>query len=202
MDTDLEWVAPDAPVEEVGRRMLARHPRFVLVGDRTARRAEGLVTRMQVLRHLHGRLTEEGEAVDRRALHQPTERREVAKLLAERLPPALQPRVEAAAEVSRELGVPVYLVGGLVRDLVGNARSQAMVTAIVQLAQTMRLKTTAECVESESILSAVGQLGVTYGQGFAIGRPRALEIVLQELLRGAPGIVRSSGSPRMARGAH
>jgi EAL domain-containing protein (putative c-di-GMP-specific phosphodiesterase class I) len=66
----------------------------------------------------------------------------------------------------------------------------------------MRLKTTAECVESESILNAVGQLGVTYGQGFAIGRPRALEIVLQELLRGAPGIVRSSGSPRMARGAH
>jgi len=34
------------------------------------------------------------------------------------LPPALGPRVEAAAAVSRELGVPVYLVGGLVRDLV------------------------------------------------------------------------------------
>jgi diguanylate cyclase (GGDEF)-like protein len=89
--------------------------------------------------------------------------------------------------------------GGLVRDLVGNSRSQAMVTAIVQLAQSMRLKTTAKCVESEAILSAVGQLGVTYGQGFAIGRPRALEIVLQELLRGAPGIVRNSASPRMAR---
>ena len=28
----------------------------------------------------------------------------------------------------------------------------------------------------------------TYGQGFAIGRPRPLEIVLQELLRGAPGV--------------
>jgi EAL domain-containing protein (putative c-di-GMP-specific phosphodiesterase class I) len=91
--------------------------------------------------------------------------------------------------------------GGLVRDLAGNGRSQSMVTAIVQLAQTMRLKTTAECVESEGILNAVAQLGVTYGQGFAIGRPRALEIVLQELLRGAPGIVRNSASPRMARHA-
>lgn len=89
--------------------------------------------------------------------------------------------------------------GGLIRDLVGNARSQAMVTAIVQLAQTRRLRTIAECVESEAILAAVGQLGVDYGQGFAIGRPRPLEIVLQELLRGAPGVVRSSGSPRMAR---
>jgi diguanylate cyclase (GGDEF)-like protein len=80
--------------------------------------------------------------------------------------------------------------GGLVRDLVGNQRSQAMVTAIVQLARAMNLKTTAECVESEAILAAVGQLGVDFGQGFAIGRPRPLEQVLQELLRGSAGVVR------------
>lgn len=92
--------------------------------------------------------------------------------------------------------------GGLVRDLAGPdpaGRSQAMVTAIVQLAQAMKLKTTAECVESNGILSTVGQLGVDYGQGFAIGRPRALEVVLQELLRGAPGVTRISGSPLMSR---
>jgi EAL domain-containing protein (putative c-di-GMP-specific phosphodiesterase class I) len=76
-----------------------------------------------------------------------------------------------------------------------------MVAAIVQLARTMNLRTTAECVESDAILSAVGRLGIDYGQGFAIGRPRALELVLQELLKGAPGVVRSSGSPRMARHA-
>jgi diguanylate cyclase (GGDEF)-like protein len=76
--------------------------------------------------------------------------------------------------------------GGLVRDLAGNARSRAAVTAIVQLSQSMKLQTTAECVETETILAAVGQLGVTYGQGFAIGRPRPLEIVLQELLRSGP----------------
>jgi EAL domain-containing protein (putative c-di-GMP-specific phosphodiesterase class I) len=63
----------------------------------------------------------------------------------------------------------------------------------------MKLKTTAECVESESILHAVSKLDVDYGQGFAIGRPRALELVLQELLRGAPGVTRVSGSPLMAR---
>ena len=87
--------------------------------------------------------------------------------------------------------------GGLIRDLAGNARSRAMVTAIVQLSQSMKLQTTAECVESESILSAVGQLGVTYGQGFAIGRPRPLEIVLQELLRSGPAP--RSGSTRPSR---
>ncbi len=89
--------------------------------------------------------------------------------------------------------------GGLVRDLASNARSQAMVTAIVQLARTMKLRTTAECVESEAIQATVAELGVDFGQGFAIGRPRPLEIVLQELLRETPGLPRVSGSPRMAR---
>jgi diguanylate cyclase (GGDEF)-like protein len=85
--------------------------------------------------------------------------------------------------------------GELVRDLAGNARSRAAVTAIVQLAQAMKLETTAECVESESILAAVTQLGVTYGQGFAIGRPRPLEIVLQELLRSGPAPHGGSSRP-------
>jgi Amt family ammonium transporter len=94
--------------------------------------------------------------------------------------------------------------GGLVRDLAGadsagTGRAQAMVTAIVQLAQAMDLKTTAECVESNGIFQAATHLHVDYGQGFAIGRPRPLEIVLQELLRGAPGVTRVSGSPLMAR---
>jgi diguanylate cyclase (GGDEF)-like protein len=85
--------------------------------------------------------------------------------------------------------------GELVRDLAGNARSRAAVTAIVQLSQAMKLETTAECVENESILAAVGQLGVTYGQGFAIGRPRPLEIVLQELLRSGPAPRGGSSRP-------
>ncbi|HEY6643072.1 EAL domain-containing protein [Povalibacter sp.] len=89
--------------------------------------------------------------------------------------------------------------GALIRDLATGSRSQATVTAIVQLAQSMNLKTTAESIESEAILAAVGRLGVDYAQGFAIGRPRALESVLQEMLRGAPGVTRVSGSPLMSR---
>jgi diguanylate cyclase (GGDEF)-like protein len=80
--------------------------------------------------------------------------------------------------------------GGLVRDLAANERSQAMVTAIVQLANAMGLTTTAECVENEAIQAAVKRLGVNYGQGFAIGRPRPLERVLQDLLRAEPAPAR------------
>jgi len=86
--------------------------------------------------------------------------------------------------------------GGLVRDLAGNSRSQAMVNAIVQLAQAMKLRTTAECVESEAIQTTCTRLGVDYGQGFAIGRPRPLEIVLQELLRGVPSTPRANPGAR------
>jgi tRNA nucleotidyltransferase (CCA-adding enzyme) len=117
MSPELEWVGPAAPVEEVGERMLARHPRFVLVGSPDEGRPIGLVTRMQLLRHLHGRLEDFEERLDRRAEQQRERREKVAKLLDERLPAFLRPRIEAVARVSRETRTPVYVVGGLVRDL-------------------------------------------------------------------------------------
>jgi len=77
--------------------------------------------------------------------------------------------------------------GALVRDVVGNPRSQAMITAIVQLATAMKLKTIAECVESEQIGRAVAQLGVQYGQGFHLGRPKPFESVLHDMMLEAAG---------------
>lgn len=115
MEGELEWVAPDAPAEEVGRRMLERHPRFVLVGERESRRAEGLITRMQVLRHLHTRVAEQEVKLER-AEHLRTRREDAAGLLAE-LPPELARRVDVVRRLAGEHGISVYLVGGLVRDL-------------------------------------------------------------------------------------
>ncbi len=117
MSLELEWVRPDAPAEEVRERMLARHPRFVLVGDPAAGRPLGVVTRMQLLRHLHGQITDFEERIDRRSELQREKRERVTHLLEKRLPPALTSRIEAIAEVSRREGIPVHLVGGFVRDL-------------------------------------------------------------------------------------
>jgi diguanylate cyclase (GGDEF)-like protein len=77
--------------------------------------------------------------------------------------------------------------GMFVRDAVVDERSQAMLSAIVQLARAMKLKTVAECVESEAIWHAIRALGVEYGQGFSIGRPAPLEKVLEVLVGGTMG---------------
>lgn len=117
MARELEWVAPDSPADEVAERMALHRPRFVLVGDPSSGRPLGLVTRMDALRHLHGRLEEFAEAIDRRSERQRERREQVRKLLETGLAPGLRDRVERIAAVSRRLAVPAYLVGGLVRDL-------------------------------------------------------------------------------------
>ena len=72
--------------------------------------------------------------------------------------------------------------GSFVRDVVGDDRSQAMLSAIVRLAQAMGLTTVAECVESDQIRDIVRRLGVDLGQGFSLGRPAPLEKVIPALL--------------------
>jgi diguanylate cyclase (GGDEF)-like protein len=74
--------------------------------------------------------------------------------------------------------------GSLVRDVVGDERSQAMLSAIVRLAGAMGLVTVAECVESDEIRRIIRGLGVSYGQGFAIGRPLPIDQVLKSVLGG------------------
>jgi len=72
--------------------------------------------------------------------------------------------------------------GSFVRDVVGDDRSQAMLSAIVRLAQAMGLTTVAECVESDQIRDIIRGLGVDLGQGFSLGRPAPLEKVIPALL--------------------
>jgi diguanylate cyclase (GGDEF)-like protein len=72
--------------------------------------------------------------------------------------------------------------GIFVRDVNSDERSLSMLSAIVQLARAVNLRTVAECVESDAILQATRSLGVDYGQGYALGRPAPLENVLTGLV--------------------
>ena len=68
--------------------------------------------------------------------------------------------------------------GSFIRDLLVNKRSESLVRAIAQLANSMGMEVVAEYVESAEICMRLIELQVQYGQGYAIGRPRQLERVL------------------------
>lgn len=71
--------------------------------------------------------------------------------------------------------------GSFVRDALLNGRSDSMVKAVAQLARAMGITTVAEYVETDEIRIRMANLGVDYGQGFAIGKPVPLAEVLQDL---------------------
>jgi EAL domain-containing protein (putative c-di-GMP-specific phosphodiesterase class I) len=66
--------------------------------------------------------------------------------------------------------------GGFVKSLVADDIDQAMVEAVHHIGHIMGIKTIAEWVESDAILLKLRQIGVDYGQGYALGHPRPLDL--------------------------
>jgi diguanylate cyclase (GGDEF)-like protein len=82
----------------------------------------------------------------------------------------------------RDLSVNYLKIdGSFVRDAVGNSRSESMIKAIAQLAKVMCMETIAEYVETDALRVRMADLGVDYGQGFAMGKAQKLEDLLEEL---------------------
>jgi diguanylate cyclase (GGDEF)-like protein len=80
----------------------------------------------------------------------------------------------------------IKLDGSYVRDVLTNTRSQALVRAIVQLADAMGITTVAEYVESNGVRDRLAALGIQFGQGFALGRPGPLDDVIAAVSERAP----------------
>jgi diguanylate cyclase (GGDEF)-like protein len=62
-----------------------------------------------------------------------------------------------------------------IRGLIGNAQDQAIVTAIVQMARSLGLHTTAEGIEDEATRALLAALGCDQGQGFLFARALSAE---------------------------
>ncbi len=71
--------------------------------------------------------------------------------------------------------------GSFVRDVLRDSKAESTIQAIAQLARAMSLVTVAEYVETEEIRNRIAQLGVDYGQGFAIAQPVPIDEVLEQL---------------------
>lgn len=75
----------------------------------------------------------------------------------------------------RQLPLDVLKIdGSFIRGIDQDPINQAMVGSMVQIAKQMGLHTVAECIENESELALVRQLGIDCGQGYHLGRPQPL----------------------------
>jgi len=66
--------------------------------------------------------------------------------------------------------------GSFIRDILNDSMDEAIVEAVNSIGQVAGLKTIAEFVETDAILSRLTQIGVNYAQGFGIHKPEALNI--------------------------
>jgi len=95
----------------------------------------------------------------------------------------------------KELAVQQLKIDGtFIRDLLTNTRSDALVRALVLIAEQLDLETVAEYVETEELAVRLKQLGVRYAQGYLYGKPRPLTDALADVLKrhdedGAPKAV-------------
>ncbi|MGB5623705.1 MAG: EAL domain-containing protein, partial [Gammaproteobacteria bacterium] len=66
--------------------------------------------------------------------------------------------------------------GAIIRGLGSDDVSQAMVAAMIKLARTLKIRVIAEHVETDTVFSMVRDMGVDFIQGYAVGRPEALQL--------------------------
>jgi EAL domain-containing protein (putative c-di-GMP-specific phosphodiesterase class I) len=88
---------------------------------------------------------------------------------------------------------PIDLVkidGEYVVGLVDNPQHQVLVRALVQVCQAYGIHTVAEFVQDEPTLRLLREFGVDYAQGFLIGRPAPVDVLL------AAGDARPAAGPR------
>lgn len=64
--------------------------------------------------------------------------------------------------------------GEFVRNIAEDPIDKAMVTAIHQIGRLMGLKTIAEFVENDRVLAVLREIGVDYGQGYGLAKPRPM----------------------------
>lgn len=74
----------------------------------------------------------------------------------------------------RNLPVDQLKLDGLfISNLANDSTQRPLVQAMHQLARALGIETVAECVENKEIVNILKGIGVTYGQGYHLGRPAA-----------------------------
>lgn len=119
MQTDAYLAQPDTPFHEIETAMIERNQRFVPII--TNAKIVGVITRTDLLRTLHDDVLKTARMRTMRPSEAQAEiggpRRNVKGLLRSRLPHRLVTLLEDAGHLADRCGVPLFVVGGCVRDL-------------------------------------------------------------------------------------
>lgn len=77
--------------------------------------------------------------------------------------------------------------GGFVTNFINDPADQAIIESINNIGHTLGIQTVAECVEDETSLEKLKDIGVNYAQGFVIARPQpfAESMTVKKSQRGA-----------------
>ena len=82
----------------------------------------------------------------------------------------------------RQLPVDFLKIDGqFIKDIHHDSINYAMVNTIHHIGKIMNIQTVAEFVENDSILKKLREIGVDYGQGYAIHKPQPFDDLLREL---------------------
>jgi len=71
--------------------------------------------------------------------------------------------------------------GSFVRDVHTDSVNRSIVEAINRVGHELGMKTVAEFVENQEIADTIIDIGVDYGQGFGLDKPKELDFVIQQL---------------------
>lgn len=113
MYSDVHTVSPKDDLDTVKHRMMERHQQFLPVV--TNKQVVGIITRTDLLRILHEKMPPVSPDTSR--LRAYPQKKNLKGLLRERLPKKILDILHLAGEVADELGLGIYVVGGLVRDM-------------------------------------------------------------------------------------
>ena len=72
----------------------------------------------------------------------------------------------------------IKIDGSFVKHIVDEGVDKTIVKTINDMAHSLGIKTVAEYVENQDILTIISELGVDYAQGFAIGKPVPLSSLI------------------------
>jgi len=118
MNSDLSLIRPEASVEEVEEQLMEGTQRCLLVGTDPSN-VEGIITRMDLFRRIYVERRDARER-DHIELVKPMRGHNIDEMLRKRLDARVITALKLASVVAESLDEKVYLVGGIVRDLIMN----------------------------------------------------------------------------------